>query len=53
VEAGPGILGSFDKALSEYYLRELEKKNIDVRLNTAVAGIDERYIEGEQVSLVW
>ena len=31
VEAGPGILGSFDKALSEYYLRELEKKNIDVR----------------------
>jgi len=50
VEAGPGILGSFDKALSEYYLKELEKKNIDVRLNTAVAGVDERYIEGEQVT---
>lgn len=51
VEAGPGILGSFDKSLSEYYLKELEKKNIDVRLNTAVAGIDERYIENEQVSI--
>ena len=50
VEAGPGILGSFDKALSEYYLKELVKKNIDVRLNTAVAGVDERYIEGEQVT---
>ena len=50
VEAGPGILGSFDKALSEYYLKELEKKNINVRLNTAVDGIDERYIENEQVS---
>jgi len=52
VEAGPGILGSFDQALSEYYLKELEKKNIDVRLNTAVAGIDERYIENEQVSVI-
>lgn len=52
VEAGPGILGSFDKALSEYYLKELEKKNIDVRLNTAVAGIDERYIDNEQVSII-
>eukprot|EP00804_Cyclotella_cryptica_P014445 CCRYP_004788-RC/>CCRYP_004788-RC protein AED:0.15 eAED:0.15 QI:537/1/1/1/1/0.8/5/131/401 len=51
VEAGPGILGSFDKALSEYYLKELEKKNIDVRLNTAVAGVDERYIEGEQITV--
>jgi NADH dehydrogenase FAD-containing subunit len=30
VEAGPGILGSFDKALSEYYLRELEKKNVSL-----------------------
>lgn len=50
VEAGPGILGSFDKALSEYYLKELVKKNIDVRLNTAVAGVDERYIDGEQVT---
>ena len=51
VEAGPGILGSFDKALSEYYLKRLYEKNIDVRLNTAVAGIDERYIEGEQITV--
>jgi NADH dehydrogenase FAD-containing subunit len=51
VEAGPGILGSFDKALSEYYLRKLNEKNIDVRLNTAVAGVDERYIEGEQITV--
>jgi len=51
VEAGPGILGSFDKALSVYYLKKLEEKNIDVRLNTAVAGVDERYIEGEQITV--
>lgn len=51
VEAGPGILGSFDKALSEYYLKKLEDKNIDVRLNTAVAGVDERFIEGEQITV--
>jgi len=51
VEAGPGILGSFDKALSEYYLQKLKEKNIDVRLNTAVAGVDERYIDGEQITV--
>lgn len=51
VEAGPGILNSFDKALSEYYLKKLDEKNIDVRLNTAVAGIDERYIENEQITV--
>lgn len=51
VEAGPGILGSFDKALSDYYLEKLEEKNIDVRLNTAIGGIDERYIDGEQITV--
>ena len=51
VEAGPGILGSFDKSLSDYYLKRLEQKNIDVKLNTAMAGIDERYIEGEQITV--
>jgi len=51
VEAGPGILGSFDAALSEYYLKRLEEKNINVRLNTALAGIDERYIENEQITV--
>lgn len=51
VEAGPGILGSFDKALSDYYLQKLKEKNIDVRLNTAVAGVDERYVDGEQITV--
>lgn len=51
VEAGPGILGSFDKALSEYYLEKLKEDKIDVRLNTAVAGVDERYVEGEQITV--
>ncbi len=46
VEAGPGILGSFDRALSDYYVEQLIKKNVDVRLNTAVRGIDIRAIEG-------
>lgn len=50
VEAGPGILGSFDKSLSEYYLRRLNEMNIEVRLNTAVTGIDENLIEGEQIT---
>ena len=51
VEAGPGILGTFDKALSDYYLAKLKEKNIDVRLNTAVAGVDERYIQNEQITV--
>ena len=51
VEAGPGILGSFDKSLSEFYLKRLREKDIDVRLNTAVAGIDERYMDGEQITV--
>ena len=46
VEAGPGILGSFDKALSDYYVEKLIEKDIDVRLNTAVRGIEIREIEG-------
>lgn len=46
VEAGPGILGSFDRALSDYYVEKLIEKNIDVRLNTAVGGIEIREIEG-------
>ena len=43
VEAGPGLLGSFDKSLADYYLNKLKEKNIDVRLSTAVTGIEERY----------
>lgn len=46
VEAGPGILGSFDKALSDLYVKKLIEKGVDVRLNTAVKGIEVRQIEG-------
>mmetsp|Transcript_14271 Transcript_14271/g.22013 ORF Transcript_14271/g.22013 Transcript_14271/m.22013 type:complete len:294 (-) Transcript_14271:14-895(-) len=42
VEAGPGLLGSFDKSLADYYLKELLQKKIDVRLSTAVTGVQER-----------
>ena len=51
VEAGPGILGTFDKALSEYYLEKLREMNIDVRLSTAVSAIEERYVDGEQITV--
>lgn len=43
VEAGPGLLSSFDKTLADYYLANLRKKNIDVKLSTAVTGIHDRY----------
>lgn len=45
VEAGPGLLGSFHQSLADYYLKALRQKKIDVRVNTAVVGIDER-VEG-------
>ena len=43
VEAGPGLLGSFDKSLADYYLENLRKKDIDVKLSTAVTGVQDRY----------
>ena len=46
VEAGPGLLGSFDKSLADYYLQNLLRKNIDVRLGTAVTGVEERWCHG-------
>lgn len=42
VEAGPGLLGSFDKSLADYYLKNLLQKQIDVRLGIAVTGVEER-----------
>jgi NADH dehydrogenase/NADH:ubiquinone reductase (non-electrogenic) len=39
VEAGDGLLGSFHQSLSEYYLMKLQKRNVDVRLKTAVTGV--------------
>jgi len=49
VEAGPGLLGStFDHTLASYYLEELEKKNVTVRLGTAVVGIEDRPLKQGQ-----
>eukprot|EP00980_Cylindrotheca_fusiformis_P000461 scaffold115_cov123-Cylindrotheca_fusiformis.AAC.1 len=42
VEAGPGLLGSFDRSLADYYLEKLRQMKIDVRLSTAVTGVEER-----------
>jgi NADH dehydrogenase/NADH:ubiquinone reductase (non-electrogenic) len=39
VEAGPSILGSFDRALVQHYKTSLERKAIDVRTDTAVVEI--------------
>mmetsp|Transcript_5331 Transcript_5331/g.16322 ORF Transcript_5331/g.16322 Transcript_5331/m.16322 type:complete len:359 (-) Transcript_5331:276-1352(-) len=41
VEAGPYILGSFDRALVDFYKKSLLKKDIDVRTETAVVGVRE------------
>mmetsp|Transcript_4068 Transcript_4068/g.8853 ORF Transcript_4068/g.8853 Transcript_4068/m.8853 type:complete len:534 (+) Transcript_4068:284-1885(+) len=42
VEAGPGLLGSFDKSLADYYLKNLRKRKVDVRLGTAVTGVHKK-----------
>lgn len=47
VEAGPGLLGSFDKSLADYYLKKMIEKNVDVRLGTAVTGVEERWHPSE------
>lgn len=47
VEAGPGLLGSFHKSLADYYLAKLRQKNIDVRLSTAVTGVEERWYNSD------
>jgi NADH dehydrogenase FAD-containing subunit len=41
VEAGPALLGPFDRALQEYVLRLFNKREIDVRLGTAVLDIED------------
>lgn len=47
VEAGPGLLGSFHKSLADYYLEKLRQKSIDVRLSTAVTGVEERWYNAD------
>lgn len=45
VEAGPGLLGSFHQSLAEYYLKSLRKRKVDVRVSTAVVGVEDRYYD--------
>lgn len=40
VEAGPSLLGPFDKALQEYAQGLFQQRNIDVRLGTAVTNVE-------------
>jgi NADH dehydrogenase/NADH:ubiquinone reductase (non-electrogenic) len=46
VEAGPALLGPFDKALQNYAHGLFEKRDIDVRLGTAVTGVEDFEQEG-------
>jgi len=39
VEMGPELLAPFDKKLRDYTLRELVKRGVDVRLNTAITEV--------------
>lgn len=48
VEAGKGLLGSFDKSLGDYYLKNLIKKGIDVRLKTAVTAVETKEFESDE-----
>lgn len=46
VEAGPALLGPFDKALQNYALNLFSKRDIDVRLATAVTGVEDYEVDG-------
>lgn len=50
VEAGPGLLGSFHQSLADYYLKSLRKRKVDVRVRTAVVGVEDRYYDTDDVS---
>jgi NADH dehydrogenase FAD-containing subunit len=41
VEAGPVLLGPFDKALQDYAYTLFRKRDIDVKLGTAVLGVED------------
>jgi NADH dehydrogenase FAD-containing subunit len=41
VEAGPALLGPFDSSLQEYALGLFKKREVDVRLETAVIGVED------------
>lgn len=46
VEAGPALLGPFDSALQNYTAGLFKKRDIDVRLGTAVVGVEDFEQEG-------
>ena len=45
IEAGPRVLSAFEPSSSAYALRALERKGIEVRLETRVSGCDARGID--------
>ena len=47
VEAGPGLLGSFHQSLADYYLKSLRKRKVDVKISTAVVGVEDRYFDND------
>ena len=50
MEAGPGLLGSFHQSLAEYYLKSLRKRKVDVRVSTAVVGVEDRYFDNNETN---
>jgi NADH dehydrogenase FAD-containing subunit len=46
VEAGPALLGPFDSALQDYAHGLFKKRDIDIRLGTAVIGVEDFVGEG-------
>lgn len=46
VEAGPSLLGPFDKALQDYAHLLFRKRDIEVRLGTAVIGVEDAESDG-------
>jgi len=50
VEAGPGLLGQFDRSLADYYLKNLRNRNVDVKLSTAVTGVHVRHFASDNAN---
>jgi NADH dehydrogenase/NADH:ubiquinone reductase (non-electrogenic) len=50
LEAGPGLLGSFHQSLADYYMKTLRKRKVDVRVSTAVVGVEDRYYDDNATS---
>ena len=46
VEAGPALLGPFDKALQNYAYGLFKNRDIDIKLGTAVTGVEDFHGEG-------